>query len=155
MTPRGIDSRLIVPGAALGGAAIGWAGLEILRWADHAESRVCRKDPLQGCLTLYPLMGLTGWTAVSLLGLVILLWVLKVRPLALGVTTCMVVSLCTMMLWAEVGALERSWVFYLLSAAGPGLVAALRSPHMRRPAAIGLMALVTAFLVWAAWTTAH
>ncbi|MEU7137641.1 hypothetical protein [Streptomyces sp. NPDC046261] len=151
MVRRVLDDRLTVVGAALGGAAIGAAGLEILRRADEAEARVCRKDPLEGCLTLYPLIGIAGWIAVALAGLLILLWVLRVRPLAGAVAACMALSLCTMMLWAEVGELARSWLFYVMSAAGPALVSALRSPRMRRPAAVVLVALLVPLLVWMGW----
>ncbi|MFI9237610.1 hypothetical protein [Streptomyces sp. NPDC053079] len=148
---RVLDDRLTVVGAALVGAAVGAAGLEILRRAEEAESRVCEKDPLQGCLTLYPLMGIAGWIAVALAGFVILLWALRVRPLAGAVAACTALSLCTMMLWAEVGGLARSWLFYLMSTAGPALVVALRSPRMRRPASVVLVALLAPLLLWMGW----
>ncbi|WP_162890350.1 hypothetical protein [Streptomyces olivoreticuli] len=153
--PRVSDDRLKVLGAAVGGAAIGWAGLEIQRWADAAESRVCRRHPLDGCLTLYPEMGIAGWIAVTLVGFVVLLWVLDVRPLAGTVTACLALSLCTLMTWADVGGLARSWIFYALSAAGPGLVAAIRSPRMRLPASIALAVLLAPLVVWLGWRAAR
>ncbi|GAA3047338.1 hypothetical protein GCM10020000_29310 [Streptomyces olivoverticillatus] len=85
----------------------------------------------------------------------ILLWVLEVRPLIVTVTACLGLSVCTMMVWAEVGGLARSWVFYLMSAGGPGLVAAMRSARMRRPAAIALAVLLVPLLVWIGWRTLH
>ncbi|MEU4730393.1 hypothetical protein [Streptomyces sp. NPDC023588] len=138
--------------SAVAGAVTGWLARVLWLWSIAEDERSCA-DSVTLCFSLYPLAGIGLWAFLAIPVLLLVLWMLDVRPLKSTAAASFALQWFIIVVLAGLSRQdlpESAALNVGVMALGPVLVVLCADPARRTAglASIGVLVTTCLFLVW-------